>query len=463
MTINTLGFVAFVAIAAASFHLAPGRWRYRVVLPLVSAAFLAFTASSFWGLITTFGFVATIVAATGIIVRYPRKGVMALIVVGILLIFGWLKGYALFAWLPLATQMPATIGMAYMLIRGLQLIADAREDKQLRPGLLDTFSFLTAWPCLVSGPVQRYQEFAAQAVGMASYRLNEQVFLEALGRMARGWFCVLVLGDIAKHFWLGLKAVAYEGVYPLAFGGSQLAFLAYVYLDFSGYTDIVIGAGRLVGLKLPENFNRPFEARSFLEFWGRWHMTMSNWFKTYVYNPVLRLLATRWPAPTAANVLASIAFFVTFFLVGMWHGTTGEFAVVGLLLGLGASVNQLYRGAIRRLLGKQASARLSAHVLYGMAAKGLTFAYLCVAIIPLGMQEDEMRAAVGRYGITGLTISQLFVFLVMAPTALVHLPALQAPRSMAGKCFIIALAIVAIEMYVFLFSSADGRFFYQQY
>ena len=463
MTINSLGFIAFVAIAMAIFYLTPGRWRHRVVLPLVSAAFLVLSATSFWGLIAAVGFVAIIVVATGIIARYPRVGVLASTVAGILLVFGWLKGYAMFAWLPLATQMPPTIGMAYILIRGLQLLVDMREDRTLRPDALETFSFLTAWPCLVSGPVQRYQEFATQAAGMASYRLSDEVLLESLSRMARGWFSVLVLGDVARHLWLGLKSVAGEGVYPLAFGGSQLAFLVYVYLDFSGYTDIVLGVGHLVGLQLPENFNRPFEARSFLEFWGRWHMTMSNWFKTYVYNPVLMQLASRWPTPATANVLASIAFFVTFFLVGMWHGTTWVFAVVGLLLGLGASVNQWYRGAIRRLLGKQASARLSANSVYGMVAKGLTFAYLCGAIIPYGMQGHEMRAVVGRYGITGLTISQLLVFLVMAPTSLVHLPTLRGPRSMAGRCLLIALAIVAIEMYTFLFSAADGRFFYQQY
>jgi alginate O-acetyltransferase complex protein AlgI len=467
MTINSLGFVAFVTAVAALFRLAPGRWRARGVFPLSSLLFLVLTGPSWKALVATSGFIVAIWLATRIVALRPGRRTLAVLIAALLLLFGWLKGYALLSWLPFAARVPATIGLSYMLIRGLQLLVDMREDAELRPAAIDVFSFLASWPCLVSGPIQRFQDFQAQAAGMATDRLDDDSLVESLGRMARGWLLAIVCGDFFRHVWLGLKAVAILDVYPLAFGGAQLAFLAYLFCDFAGYTDVVIGAGRLCGLRLPENFDRPYEARSFLEFWGRWHMTMSNWFKTYVFNPLLMAMTVRWPAPAAANTLAAIAFFVTFLLVGLWHGTTKPFILAGLMLGLGASVNQWYRGAARGRLGKRAFEALSARPAYAVAATGLTFAYLCGAIVPLWMQAQEMRSIAGRYGLVGLTLSQAFVFVVAAAAAVrLPLPAWPRqswPRSMAWRCFLIALAIVIIEMYLFLFPPADGRFFYQQY
>lgn len=463
MTINSLGFLGFVLMATTAFHLAPGRWRARGVYPLTTAAFLGLTGPSWEALSVVLGFILLVWLATRVIALGSGRGTLPVVVTTILVIFGWLKGYAVLSWLPCAERMPATIGLSYMLVRGLQLLVDVRDDAELRPGPVDVFSFLASWPCLVSGPIQRFQDHRTQADGMATFRLDDATLVESLGRMARGWLLVLVCGDFFRHAWQGLKATAFEDVYPLAFGGTQLAFLAYLFCDFAGYTDIVIGAGRLCGLRLPENFDRPYRSTSFLEFWSRWHMTMSNWFKTYVFSPLLMALTARWPSAAAANVLASVAFFVTFFLVGMWHGTTREFILGGLLVGLGASVNQWYRGAARRVLGKRGIESLSRHPAYRMAAKGLTFAYLCAAVAPLWMKGAEMRAVVGRYGLAGLVISQAFVFAVVAPTAALPSPGIAGPRSLAWRCFLIAVAIVIIEMYVFLFPSADGRFFYQQY
>jgi len=461
--INSLDFIAFVALAAAGFHFAPGPWRARVVFPMSCLLFLFLTGPSWKALFAMLGFIAAIWLATRVVALRPTRGTLPVVIAALLLSFGWLKGYALLSWLPLATRVPTTIGLSFMLLRGLQLLVDMRQDPGLRPAAIDVFSFLASWPCLVSGPIQRFQDFQIQSAGMAAYRLDDEVLLESLGRMARGWLLAIVCGDFFRHVWLGLKATAFEDVYPLAFGGAQLAFLAYLFCDFAGYTDVVIGAGRLCGLRLPENFNRPYAARSFLEFWGRWHMTMSNWFKTYVFNPLLMALTARWPASAAATSIAAIAFFATFFLVGLWHGPTTAFIFAGLLLGLGASVNQWYRGSVRLWLGKKAFEALSARPAYAAAAKGLAFAYLCGVIVSLWLRGGEILFIAHRYGLSGLAVSQAFVFVVAAATGLLRLPTIPWPQSMGWRCFMIALAIVIIEMYLFLFPQADGRVFYQQY
>ena len=131
------------------------------------------------------------------------------------------------------------------------------------------------------------------------------------------------------------------------------------------------------------------------------------------------------------------------------------FDVDGLARTVGAEhwfdVNQWHRGQARRRLGKKTFDSLSAGLPYSIAAKGLTFAYLCGAIVPLWMQGQEMRSIAGRYGLVGLGFSQAFVFVVAATTAVARLPRIEWPRSMVWRCFLIALAIVIIEMYVFLF------------
>src|SRR3546814_7265352 len=103
---------------------------------------------------------------------------------------------------------------------------------------------------------------------------------------------------------------------------------------------VAIGLGRLLGIAIPENFNRPELARNFLEFWSRWHITLSDWFKFYVFNPVTKELLRIADRPTLTPWLGAVGFFLTFFVMGVWHGTSATFVVYGLLLGLGVSLNK---------------------------------------------------------------------------------------------------------------------------
>ena len=140
--------------------------------------------------------------------------------------------------------------------------------------------------------------------------------------------------------------------------------------------DIVIGIGLLLGQVLPENFNRPFTARSFLEFWQRWHMTLSEWFKLYLFNPFLMFLMTRFSAPGLTAYLGVAAFFVTFLVMGVWHGTTLVFVIYGLLMGAGASLNKLWQIACADRLGKKRYRTLSQTMAYVYFARGLTICLL---------------------------------------------------------------------------------------
>jgi D-alanyl-lipoteichoic acid acyltransferase DltB (MBOAT superfamily) len=158
-------------------------------------------------------------------------------------------------------------------------------------------------------------------------------------------------------------------------------FPVYVYINFSGYMDCVIGAARFLKLELPENFNAPLFAQGFIDFWGRWHMTLSTWFKTYVYSPMLSSAMRRFPAPAMQPALGILAYFFTFFLVGIWHGQTTMFLFYGILQGAGVSVNKLYQIAMVQRLGHARYRALCAQLPYASLSRGLTFTYFAFSLL----------------------------------------------------------------------------------
>jgi D-alanyl-lipoteichoic acid acyltransferase DltB (MBOAT superfamily) len=154
----------------------------------------------------------------------------------------------------------------------------------------------------------------------------------------------------------------------------------FLYANFSGYIDIVIALARLMRVRLPENFDRPFSASSFIDFWNRWHITLSTWLKTYVYNPLLIALMRRFTSPAIEPVLGVFSFFVTFFLVGLWHGRTSEFITFGVLQGGGVAINKIWQLSLARALSRKGYKALAANPVYIAAGRGLTFSWFAFTL-----------------------------------------------------------------------------------
>lgn len=466
MTITSWSFIAFLAVSVLAFSFAPGRWRANYVFPVTTLVFMWLVMPSPAASLAVLGFVLLLWLATIVISKWPARPVRPIVLSAVLIVFGWMKAYDFLAFLPLAGQVPVTIGLSYMLIRSMQLLVDIADTPSLRPGFVQIFSFTTSWPGLIAGPIQRYQDFSAQAASMESFRPGTEVFFPAMLRMVKGFFFVLVLADTTKHVWLGLQDISLAGAYPIALAGAQIAFLIHLFFDFSGYMHIVIGAAQLFGLQLPENFDRPWQSKSFLEFWGRWHMTMSNWFKTYVFNAVLMALVKRWPSAKLSDLHGVVAFFLTFFLVGLWHGTTWAFVLCGFLLGIGASANQVYRNVMRRKLGKKRLEILIGRKPYSIAAAALAFTYICFSVIPLWLGIAQIRNVVISYKLSGLIAAELvlFVFLLVALPGVQRLSRLWPPSLPRLQAAMVAgFQFAAIDAYVFLFPAIGGAFFYEQF
>jgi alginate O-acetyltransferase complex protein AlgI len=216
------------------------------------------------------------------------------------------------------------IGLSFHTFQSLSYVVEVYRGHQRAERDFVTYAtYVMFFPQLVAGPIERPQNLLGQFRENHLFEYDRVV--SGLKRMAWGFFKKLVVAD--------RLAIYVNDVYasPQSHNGLQLTiatvFFAYqIYCDFSGYSDIAIGSARVLGFKLMENFDRPYHSRSIGEFWRRWHMSLSTWFRDYVYVP---LGGSRvGPVRRMRNIL------VTFGISGLWHGANWTYVLWGLLNGV---------------------------------------------------------------------------------------------------------------------------------
>ena len=292
-----------------------------------------------------------------------RAGLFVALVVLTLLAFCWLKRYS---FIPSISYLPfpyLLVGLSYVFFRVLHVIIDGHQEVIDEPvGWLSYLNYTLNFTSVVSGPAGR----AAERIVVGYFKISIVSTL------------LLVLQHQAID---GLAATGTLGARVLAGTLMVTIYPVYLYFNFSGYVDVVIGVARFFRIVLPENFDRPFASVNFLIYWSRWHMTLSNWLKTYVYNPLMMVGIERVTAPALAPYVAVFAFFVTFFLVGLWHGQTSEFIFYGITQGGGVALNKLYQIVMAKRLGRVGYRALCANPVYAAAARELTFAWVAVTLL----------------------------------------------------------------------------------
>jgi D-alanyl-lipoteichoic acid acyltransferase DltB (MBOAT superfamily) len=377
-------FIFFGLAIAVLSNLSRSRiWRGTVLL-LASLLLIALLAKSPLTLIPLAGFLLLGFLCLKLLERGWSRG-LAFVLVAVVLVYVWLKKYTFFPDAVLLHRVYFTLGLSYIFFRVLHLLIEAGQNKQqprvgLGAYLLYTLNFTT----FVSGPIQRYEDFARDMFAAAPIPLGPRVVGLQLDRIVRGFFKVNVLAFIFDTMRLdALDMLARPISFQSKLAGGFLLAIAYpffLYSNFSGYIDIVIALARLMRIELPENFDRPFSATSFIDFWSRWHITLSTWLKTYVYNPVLVALMRRISALALQPWLAVAAFFVTFFLVGVWHGRTSEFIFFGVLQGGGVAINKLWQLSLTAALGRKPYKALAGNAPYRFFARGLTFTWFAFTL-----------------------------------------------------------------------------------
>lgn len=419
MSITSISFLALALAAVLLTRALPAAFRPWVL----SAASVVFIGSYLEHPLEAVPLAGLLLVGYAFVEALRRTRSAPLLGVALVVVIAGFVVLKRYGFVPLLARVPfpyLVVGLSYVLFRLLHLMIDAQQGELLRRvPAQQFFNYCAGFLTFTAGPVQLFPDFVEEQARPPS---NDPVEVAgAVGRVVHGLVLVCVVSAVLNYVFVALSGRLLHAATPSValFAGCTALYTAYLYANFAGYMHIVIGVGLLLGQRLPENFAQPFAARSFLDFWSRWHMTLSSWFKTYLFNPLLKRMARQWPSARSAPYLAVVAFFVTFLIMGVWHGSTGVFVLYGLFLGAGASVNKLWQELARARWGKQAYKRFAERPAAVYAARGLVFAYFAVALSCLWLSLDELVALAGRLGVLGvvgafpaLAISSGVAFLV---------------------------------------------------
>ncbi len=235
------------------------------------------------------------------------------------------------------------LGFSYLAFRLLHALRDRMLGRFPDLTLRQFLAYALFFPALAAGPIDRAERFAADLHG--PFDASAHRTAEAGWRIILGIFKKYALADSLGLFALNATNAA-QTASALWLWVLLYAFALQLYLDFGGYTDVAIGLGLLLGIRLPENFNRPYMQPNLTAFWNSWHITLAQWFRAYYFNPLVRSLRqARVHPPTWLAIL--ISQLSTMVLIGLWHGITWNFLLWGAWHGLGLFVHNRWTEWLR--------------------------------------------------------------------------------------------------------------------
>ncbi|MFZ5452331.1 MAG: MBOAT family O-acyltransferase [Thermodesulfobacteriota bacterium] len=288
------------------------------------------------------------------------------------------------------------LAISFFTLQQISYLVDAYRGKTSKFNFLSYAASVTFFPHLIAGPIVRYRDLVPQ-FSQSSPRTSSALDIAVgLTLFCLGLFKKVILADHLAKFVDPLFAGASAGT-PITFleaWAANIGFFIQIYFDFSAYSDMAIGLGRIFGVRLPVNFNSPLKSVNIMDFWRRWHITLSEFARDYLYFP---LGGSRKGVP---RQYVNLMIIMT--IVGLWHGPAWTFILWGMLHGLFLIVNHAWL-ILRRSWGHD----LSRPTLWG-AWLGRIITFLCAAGVNALFRADNMKAAVnmlkGLVGLNGLAL-----------------------------------------------------------
>ena len=235
------------------------------------------------------------------------------------------------------------LAISFFTLQQIAYLVDCYEGLVKEKSLLDYSLFVTFFPQLIAGPIVHHKEMMPQFAEERDLEKNDRNIALGIFIFSIGLFKKVMIAD---HFAVWATA-GFDGTADLSFFSAWFTSLSYtfqLYFDFSGYTDMAIGAAYFFNIQLPQNFNSPYKATGMIDFWKRWHITLTHFITTYIYTPIVR----------SFNKLnlhkAMFATVVTFLIAGLWHGASWMFVIFGVLNGIGIALNHYWQKKWRKTL-----------------------------------------------------------------------------------------------------------------
>lgn len=364
MTFNSLAFLIFYPVVLLLWFVLPKKWRRPMLLIASYYFYMCYQAELVFLIFTT-----TLIswAASLLIERTTRPALrraalsLTLIVcLGVLFFYKYFNFFSetfcgLISLLggradPVVLDLILPVGISFYTFQTLSYVIDVyRRDIRTEKNFFWYALYVSFFPQLVAGPIERPENLLPQL--NAEHAWNTEDARKGAKHMLLGFFKKVVVADSISVYVEAVYGHVSEAT-GLSVLIATLLFAVQIYCDFSGYTDIAIGCARVMGIRLMKNFDHPYGASSIKEFWARWHISLSSWFKDYLYIPLGGSRCKRW------RHLLNL--FIVFLVSGLWHGADLTFVVWGALHGIYRVVGSLTerpRNALLIRLGLSPSAR----------------------------------------------------------------------------------------------------------
>jgi alginate O-acetyltransferase complex protein AlgI len=267
----------------------------------------------------------------------------------------------------------SVVGFSYVALRLVEVFRAVAERPGSAPDLASTVNYLVPFHMVAAGPIQAYDDFLTQPGVPPALGFDDA--LRGFERVATGLFKKFVLASaVQKLFLTGFRAPP-----PYFFIEVQFNYL-WLYLDFSAYSDVAVGVGRLLGVATPENFNRPFLARNIVDFWERWHISLSLFIRRHLFIPT-QLWLVRATGGRRPVLAASVAFTVSFLLCGLWHNVSLPWLAWGASQAVGLVACNLYKRFLITTLGRKGERAYLANPWVRCVAVFVTFEYFAFSLV----------------------------------------------------------------------------------
>jgi D-alanyl-lipoteichoic acid acyltransferase DltB (MBOAT superfamily) len=275
-------------------------------------------------------------------------------------------------------------GYSYIAFRIMHTLLDRRSGQMPFVTLGEYVTYVVFYPSLAAGPIDRLERFIQDL--RKPLPLAGSDWLYAGERILLGMFKKFVLADtLALLALTNTEAVKVQsGLWSWAI---LYTFSFQIFFDFSGYTDIAIGIARLVGVKLPENFNSPYLRSNLTQFWNSWHMSLTQWLRSYFFNPLTRALRSNRVLPSMVIIL--IGQLSTMLVIGLWHGVAWRFVLWGLWQATGLFIQNRWSEFVRVRIGDWASTPVRKNILV-FSGVFLTFNFVTIGWVFFAMPSASL-------------------------------------------------------------------------
>lgn len=363
--IDSIVYIAILVIAPLSLN---SKYRKHAFL-FLSVVTLVLSMKTPEALVLTFVWISF----PFILKPYLKKGIL---VITILIGFLVLNQYT---WI-IPLTLPGTLkifGLSYIVFRQIDYLF---YEGTYNGNPMYYYSYVISFYTIIAGPIQRYEKFCDN-LDNPSEALDDAEILEMINRIVNGFLKVFLISALLNNFSNSLFTQITGNkilILPFAFVN-----MAYIYFNFSGYCDVVIGFARFSRIKLPENFNKPYLAKDINDFWSRQHITLTQWITDYVFMPLNYFLMNR--INLSLNMSQYISFFITFLVAGLWHGTTINYLVYGITQGIGVCLVKVYTSVLtKRLKTRKAVRNYRSKMYVKLGETLLTQAYIALSFMFIG-------------------------------------------------------------------------------